>query len=375
MVRAFLLAAVLLPVALAGAQDAGEGGPGEKKGPVLFGDGAGRLWQWDTGEKTFLSAQGLNLVLGGLGEKELWGWSLDRDQARLFTMKLPKKKDKAADAKAPKAKTEPPPVLVYDRGQYPAPDRADRVADRLLLVYGALSGQPRWEVWQAGHKIAARAYDDGRLVYAASLGPLSGWMIAGRTSDGSPWLEVTGETVPAPDGWRGRLTVAAWVEEKKDDAAETPAAPAAEKKKTPPVIRPWAAGWGAPGTATPRALFWGPEGWTQPEPHDSASAGVYPLLGVAADGVLTLAGWQADTVGILHPWFWDGTGEVTPGGDSEGIPQAFSTKGKGGPFLVVRHTSAPWFTLEDGKESQPLEGLDEDDRVVAVAPKDAPEAR
>ncbi len=163
-----------------------------------------------------------------------------------------------------------------------------------------MSGQPRWEVWQAGKKLAAKAYDDGRLIYAAALGPQAGWIIAGRSADGSPWLEVSGDLVEAPEGWRGRLTVAAWVEEKKDDAVKDGTAtatdsPAGQKKPAP--VHPWAAGWGAPGVSTPRALFWGPDGWTQPDPGDQNQApapGVYPLLGTPKEGGLTLAGWQAD---------------------------------------------------------------------------------
>jgi hypothetical protein len=363
------------------AQDsASDSGMGEKKGPVLYGDGAGRLWKWEAGEKTFLTPEGRRLVLGGVGEKELWGWSVDRDQVRFFTAFLPKKKEQAADQASSKMKKKDQPLTpVFDRGSYLAPDRADRVGDRLLLVYGALSGQPRWEVWQAGKKIAAKAYDDGRLVYAAALGPQAqdGWIIAGRSGPGSPWLEVSGDPIEVPEGWRGRLTVAAWVEEKKQDSEEDTAPtpvpmPAPGQKKKPVPVHPWAAGWGAPGASNPRALFWGPDGWTQPDPGDenqSAAPGVYPLLG-SSGGTLTLAGWQADKeTGTLRPWFWDGTQAVVPEGSAEGSPQMFSTKGKGGAFLVVKHQSEPWFTLEDGKESQPLEGLGQDDRVVSLEPE------
>jgi hypothetical protein len=349
----------------------------EKKGPVLYGDGAGRIWKWEAGEKTFLTPEGRNLVLGGVGEKTLWGWSVDRDQARFFTVALPKKKEKAdSTGKKPAKKDEAFALPRFDPGEYPVPDRADRVGDRLLLVYGALSGEPRWEVWQAGKKMAARAWDDGRLVYAAALGPREGWIVAGRARDGSPWLEVSGDPVEAPEGWRGRLTVAAWVEEKADDTAKDGSSPApspASGQKKPVVVHPWAAGWGAPGAQTPRALFWGPDGWTQPDPggKDSPTAGVYPLLGSPGEGALALAGWLADAgTGALRPWFWDGSAAVVPGGTAEGLPQVFSTKGKGGAFLVARHQEAPWFTLEDGKDSQPLEGLGSDDRVVAVAPEE-----
>ena len=382
MVKAAWLLALALTGAVLDAQDASDSATAEKKLPVLFGDGAGRIWKWESGEKTFLTSEGHNFVLGGVGEKTLWGWSVDRDQIRFFTLTLPKKKESAADASGKKAAApkEPLSAPVFDRDKYPVPDRADRVGDRALLVYGALSGQPRWEVWQAGRKLAARAYDDGRLVYALALGPQAGWIIAGRSGDGSPWLEVSGDPVEAPEGWRGRLSVAAWVEEKKDDAKDAGVsvpAPAPGQKKKPVPSHPWAAGWGAPGTSSPRALFWGPDGWTQPDPGEqTAPSGVYPLLGSPGDGVLTLAGWQSETkTATLRPWFWDGAAAIVPAGTADGSPQAFSTKGKGGPVLVVRHSTVPWFTLEDGKESQVLEGLGQDDRVVAIeadAPKTSP---
>jgi hypothetical protein len=348
----------------------------EKKGPVLYGDGGGRIWKWESGEKTWLTPEGQDLTLGGVGEKELWGWASDRDRIRFFTLPLPQKKDaQAADPKAP-PKAEPPAPPVLDAGDWPAPDRADRVGDRVLLVYGALSGHPRYEVWQKGQKLAARAWDDGRVVYALALGRDGGWILAGRSADAAPWLEVSGAEVPVPEGWRGRLTVAAWVpeEEKKDEkkAASDPKADPKAKAapKAPPPVHPWAAGWGAPGTEGPRALFWGPDGWIQPAPADPPAAGVqgtYPILGLAGDqGTLTAAGWQADDTGALRPWFWDGKAETVAGGTAEGQPQAFSLGGKGGAFLVVRHEAAPWFTREDGKDSVPLEGLGPGDRVVAV---------
>jgi len=331
-----------LVAALACAQ---ESAPGDARGPVLYGDGAGRIWKWD-GEKTYLSPEGQNLVLGGVGEKQLWGWSVAGDLARFFTMAL-SSKNQGDKTKRPQAAP-----LVFDRGLFPLPDRADRVGDRILLVYGALSGQPRYEVWKGAEKISSRAWDDGRVVYASALGPLDGWVIGGRDGAGRPWLEVSGASIDPPEGWRGRLTVAVWT---------------ADDEKSPFVPR--AAGWGAPPSASPQPLFWGPDGWTQPtpDPEVPAGGGIFPLLGVAEKGgILTLAGWQADAgTGTLRPWFWDGKEGKVPGGEADGQPQAFGS-GKGGTFLVVRHPGAPWFTKEDGKESLPLEGLGPDDRVVAV---------
>lgn len=343
--------------ALAAALTFGEASPApEAKGPVLYGDGAGRLWKWEGGEKTYLSGEGQNLVLGGVGEKQLWGWAVNGDRARFFTLELPKKKGAASAASAEKAKA-PPPAPVFDARSYPTPDRADRVGDRLLFVYGAASGSPRYEVWKAGALVQARAWDDGRSVYALSLGPVDGWIIAGRDAGGAPWLEVSGVAVVPPDGWRGRLTVALW---------------ASDDEKSPALPR--AAGWGAPEGSVPAALLWGPEGWSQPTPdaEANANAGVYPLLGAAAKGAVVLAGWRADSgTGALRPWFWDGTKAQTAGGAADGQPQAFGS-GKGGAFLIVRHQSQPWFTREDGKDSVPLDGLDSDDRVVAVQAEASP---
>ena len=355
----------LLLLLVSGALSAQEAPSGDKKGPVLYGDGAGRLWKWEGGVKTFLSTEGRNLVLGGVGEKELWGWSLEGGKVRFFTVTLPKKKDAGASVPAPDAakkappKPVPPPSPIFDKGSWPVPDRADRVGNRLLLVYGAISGHPRWEFWQAGKLVTARSYDDGRLVYALALGPKDGWVVAGRAADGSPWLEVSGKAVPSTEGWRGRLTVATWV---------------APDDKSPAV--PVAAGWGAPGAEVPRPLFWGPEGWTQPSPEalgDTGPGGVYPILGApGAKGVLTLAGWLAEPeTGALKPWFWDGTAATTGDGAAQGQPLAFSLGGKGGAFLIVRHPSEPWFTQEDGQESKPLNGLGSDDRVVTVEPEAA----
>ena len=337
----------------------------EPQGPTLYGDGGGRIWEWKAGEKTLLTPEGMNLVLGGVGEEQLWGWSLERDRSRIFTLELPKKTEGGSEPKDAPKKIMEPALPVFDLGIYPIPDRVDRVGDRLLLVYGALSGHLRYEVWQAGERIAARAFDDGRLLNALALGPVDGWILAGRGPDG-PWLEVSGRAIDAPEGWRGRLTVAAWfVEEKKEGA---------DKKAPPPVALPLAAGWGAPGTTTPRPLFWGPDGWTQPaegEPQTDSVAtapGVYPVLGAAGkEGGLILAGWQSDSTGTLRPWFWDGQAADVPGGAADGQPQAFSVGGKGGAFLVVRHQASPWFTLENGKESVTIEGLGAEDRVLAVA--------
>ncbi len=41
--------------------------------------------------------------------------------------------------------------------------------------------------------------------------------------------------------------------------------------------------------------------------------------------------------------------------------------------MVVKHASPPWFTIEDGSESRPVDGLNEQDRVVAIE-ADAPKA-
>ena len=366
---------VLLAVVLGSSAQA-EDGTSEKKGPTLYGDGGGRLWKWESGEKSFLTPEGRNVVLGGVGEKELWGWALEGDQARFFTQKLPKKEGSGSGSQGP----QPASPLIFDPGRYPAPDRADRAGDRLLLVYGALSGQPRWEVWRGGKKLAARAYDDGRLVYAAVLSPEEGWMIAGRAADGTPWLELSGADVEVPEGWRGRLTVAAWVPEaeKKEGEGADNAASSGTPEKTPKKkpIHPWAAGWGAPGAAPPRALLWGPDGWVQPQPtEDGPQGGVYPVAGSPGDGVLTLGGWQAEAAtGTLHPWFWDGKAAQTAAGTADGAVEAFSVKGKGGAFLIVRHPTAPWHTQEDGKESQVLDNLGPDDRVVAATGADAPGA-
>jgi hypothetical protein len=353
----------------------------DKKGPVLYGDGGGRIWKWESGAKTDLTAEGQNLILGGVGEKQLWGWAVDRDTIRFFTLDLPKKKDSpTSDPKAKEKPQAPAPVPPrWDSGSWPAPDRADRVDDRRLLVYGALSGQGWYEVWQKGQKVAARAWDDGRVVYAVALGRDSGWIVAGRASDGSPWLDVSGTDVPSPEGWRGRLTVAAWVaeEEKTQDkqdekpaVAKAPSPGVPAPAKAPPPVHPWAAGWGAPGVGSPRALFWGPEGWTQPAESDVSSPGVgtYPVLGQGGDkGTLTAAGWMVGPgAGDRHPWFWDGKAETVTEGTAEGEPQVFSLGGKGGAFLVVRHGQAPWFTQEDGKSSVPLEGLGPEDRVVSL---------
>lgn len=336
-----LLLALVLAAPLA-AQTPGAGP--SASGPVLWGDGGGRVWKWEAGVKTPLTPEGLPARLGAVGETQLWGWSVENGQARTFTLELPKKQNKAA------ATPDRPAAPVFDPGRFPVPDRIDRLGDRQLLVYGALSGHPRVEVTQAGLPFGALAWDDGRVVYAAGLGPGGQWAAAGRTADGQPWLTLSGREVPAPEGWRGRLTVVAWVSAEKDGPVEFRAA-----------------GWGAPGDGVPRALFWGPLGWTQPDPEGvDASEGTYPLLGAAGEKGLTLAGWRADAgTGVLRPWFWDGEAESVPGGAADGQPQALGT-GKGGSFLVVRHQSAPWFTQEDGKESVALEGLDADDRVVTA---------
>jgi len=281
------------------------------------------------------------LVLGGVGETQLWGWGVVSNKARFFTLALPKKKPEGGSSPAPAP-------LVWEGAWFPVPDKADRVGDRSLLVYEALSGHPRYEVWNSGQLVSARAWDDGRTVYAVALGPTDGWVLAGRDASGQPWLEVSGHDVTPPEGWKGRLTVAAWV---------------AADEKSP--AAPLAAGAGAPSASTPNVLLWGPDGWVvAPEP--APGAGVFPLLGVPTKGVLALAGWQADAgTGALRPWFWDGQSGQVPGGVADGLPQAFGN-GKGGAFLVVRHQAAPWFTREDGKQSVPLEGLSSDDRVVAV---------
>lgn len=345
----------------------------ETTGPVLYGDGGGRLWKWEAGARSWLTSEGPHLVLGGVATDQLWGWSIEGDVARFFTLELPRKGAGTHDS-SQEAHLDAPPSPVFDDQPYPAPDKADRVGDRLLLLYGAHDGHPRYELWQGDLQLASRAWDDGRTVYGLALGPESGWMVAGRTGEGLPWLEVSGNPVPGPVGWRGRLTVVAWVAEKEEkspkqdkQAGKLPLN--AAKPQLP--VHPRAAGWGAPGAEAPRPLFWGPEGWTQPDPRgDSETAGTYPVLGGAGEGTLVLAGWQADGgTGALRPWFWDGEAKV-PGGTADGQPQAFSAGGKTGPVLVVAHQAAPWFTLEDGQTSVPLEGLNQGDRVVAIEAQD-----
>lgn len=341
-----------------------DGPSSEAKGPTLYGDGNGGLWKWADGEKTFLTPEGGHLSLGGVGATELWGWSTEAGQVRLFTLELPKKDDKKEDPKgtagepastsklAPDKKSGPPAKPVFDKETYPAADKLDRVGDRTLLVYGATTGQPRVEVYQAGRPLVLRAWDDGRLVYAAALGP-TGYLVAGRLNDGTPWLEVNGQPVDAPEGWRGRLTVAAW-------------APAEEKGP----VEPLAAGWGAPGAEVPRALFWGPLSWTQPDPADEPpSAGVYPVVGAGAQAGLALGGWRADPgTGVLRPWFWDSGAETVADRAADGQPVCL-VSGKSGLSLVVRHQSAPWFTLEGVQDSTPLGGLGPDDHVVGAEGK------
>jgi hypothetical protein len=78
---------------------------------------------------------------------------------------------------------------------------------------------------------------------------------------------------------------------------------------------------------------------------------------------LTLGGW-AKSGTETKPWFWDGKASV-PGGTADGNIQALSLDK--GQSLVVKHQTPPWFTFEDGKTSVTLDGLNEDDRVVAVA--------
>lgn len=325
-------------------------------GPVLYGDGGGRIWKWEAGEKTWLTEVGLNLTLGGAGERSLWGWAREGARARFFELELPAPE---SDPSKPASLSRP----VFDPLFYPVPDRADRVGARVLLVYGSREGHLVCELWRAGVKAESKAWDDGRSVYALALGPEEGWLLAGRLADGSPWLEVSGESLPAPEGWRGRLTVAVWVTEPQEEGAEKGEAAA---------VRPWAAGWGAAGSETPRPLFWGPEGWIQLDSGaEDAAGGIYPVLGAAGDlGAPVLAGWRSDEgTGVLRPWFWTGESALVPGGSADGQPQAFSVQGESGPFLIVRHQSAPWFTKEDGVEGTPLDGLDEGDRVVAVGPE------
>jgi hypothetical protein len=312
---------------------------------VLFGDGGGRVWSW-AGAKTYLTPAGETYTLGGLRGKTLWGWRTDSGRARFFSMSLPAKKGATAGR----------PVL--DKASFPIPELADRVGDRLLLVYNAQTG-PRWEVWQNGTLVAAKAYED-RTVYAVALGPRDGWLVVGATKDGAPWLNVSGTDIEGPEGWRGRLTVAVWFGD----------------GKTP--YTPLAAGWGSSGKA-PQVLFWESSGWTQPAPEEAPAdpkkpalsptpsptpaleAAVYPVVGLIGKSGLTLGGWQTSG-GINRPWFWDGKEDVSES-PADGEIQALSL-GKG-KTLVVKHRSAPWFTFEDGKTSQPI-ALDEDDRVVAV---------
>lgn len=314
-------------------------------GPTLYGDGGGRVWTWSGGKKTVLTPASLDCVLGGAGKTSLWGWSVQNGQARFFTLALPQKGAKPAAA-------------VFEKTTYPAPDLADRVGGRLLLVYNAGTA-PRWEVWQNGKKIAAEAYED-KVVLAAALGPADGWLVTGATAGGAPWLDVSGGDVIGPEGWKGRLSVAVWLSADKAPAI------------------PFAAGWGATAASPPQVLFFEPSGWSQPAPPPASDAspepttppaekavpalGVYPVVGAAGEKGLTLGGWQRSAEGV-HPWFWDGkaaAGEVT----SDGQIQALSL-GKA-KALVVKHQTPPWFTLEDGKTSTPLEGLDDTDRVVAV---------
>lgn len=343
------LAAACLSLLIAGGCWADDAAP--DTGPVLYGDGGGRVWSWN-GKKTFLTHVGETYTLGGLHGKTLWGWKTDsKGLARFFSLNLPAKKGAAAG------------VAVLDKGSFPVPDLADRVGDRLLLVYGAQTGA-RWEVWQKGTLVAAKAYED-KIVYAASLGPKDGWIVAGSTRDGSPWLDVSGTDIDGPGGWRGRLTVAVWL---GDD-------------KTP--VTPLAAGWGSVGTL-PQVLFWEPAGWTQPAPEEAGAgkengqnksdeaalsptpapdAAIYPVVGMAGKSGLTLGGWETEG-NVTRPWFWDGKAQVSEAA-ADGEIQALSL-GKG-KALVVKHRSPPWFTLEDGKSSVPI-GLEEVDRVVAVEP-------
>jgi hypothetical protein len=340
LVNRLLAGVCLFAAAAAWADDAPEAAP------ALYGDGGGRVWSW-TGTKTFLTPAGQTYTLGGLHGKVLWGWRTDASgQARFFSLNLPAKKGASAG----------PPV--FDKGTYPVPDFADRVGDRLLLVYHAQSGA-RWEVWQRGILVAAKAYED-RIVYAAALGPQDGWLVVGATRGGAPWLDVSGTDIDGPGGWSGRLTVAVW---QADD-------------KTP--ATPFAAGWGRAG-GRPQVLFWEPAGWTQPAPETKDPAdtkakstpaptpapddAVYPVVGLAGKDGLTLGGWET-VGGVTKAWFWDGKGG-TSDAPADGEIQALSV-GKG-KALVVKHRSPPWFTLEDGKTSVPV-GLDEGDRVVAVEP-------
>ncbi len=346
-----LLVRVCLAVLVAGSVCAED--TASDAGPVLYGDGAGRVWSWD-GTKKFLTPEGQNYTLGGLHGKTLWGWKTDSSgTARFFTLNLPAKKGAVAG----------PAVL--DKASFPAPDLADRIGDRLLLVYGVQTGA-RWEVWQKGTLVAAKAYED-RVVYAAALGPKDGWIVTGATRDGAPWLDVSGTDVDGPGGWRGRMTVAVWL---GDD-------------KTP--VTPFAAGWGSSGKKS-QVLFWEPAGWTQPAPEEADAkdgmaktdkpalspmpspspapdAAIYPVVGAAGKSGLTLGGWETQD-SVTKPWFWDGKSQESET-TADGEIQALSL-GKG-KSLVVKHRSPPWFTLEDGRSSVPI-GLEEGDRVVAVEP-------
>lgn len=322
----------------------------EDEGPVLWGDGPQGIWKWKEGQKEWVTGPGTHL--GAVFEDRLWGWKVEGPEARTFTLALPKDEPKDAqvseDGKAsPDAKPKPAPQPVFDQGRFPVPDRIDRSDGGLVLVYAPPRGPLRVEVYRDGLPFGGLAWEDRRVAYAVSQEP-SGWMVVGRTADGRPWLNLSGVEVPAPEGWRGRLTVAAWVAVKDGP------------------VQPRVAGWGAPGASPPAPLFWGPEGWTVPDPEGaSGTDGVFPLLGAPGDDGLVLAGWKADAgTGTLRPWFWDGQAENVPGGAADGQPQAFGSDKT--PFLVVRHQSEPWFTLEDGQESAPLAGLGPDDRVVAV---------
>ena|GEM_PF-2323476 len=332
--------------------------PTAAPGPILYGDNNGRLWKWQDGVRTLLTPDTLSLTLGGLRDGSLWGWTTNNGKSRFFTIKLPRKGSDEV----------PAPRLVGS--EFSTPSRADWQGDRRLLIYENDDGSLHWEVWKGKEQVSVQGYDDGRTLYAASLGPKAGWILVGRTQANRPWLNLSGIDTPAPDGWEGRLSVALWVPEKADKDSGAPSAgKASSKPKAPPSVHPWAAGWGAVPPALPQLIWWGPNGWQQPaEALPDGSAGVYPQLGAPGKlGAPVYGGWAADAgTGTLHPWFWDGTAAFVGQTQSDGQPVLLFAGGKNGTALVVQHTSAPWFTLEDGKTSVPLGGLQPDDRVVTA---------
>jgi len=311
--------------------------------PVLAGEEpTGRVFLWQNGQKLFLTPENEVNRLGGAAVAEgeepvwsLWGWRTGQGVLQFWTQTVTLSKDG-------------PLVAVTLDAELDAEesDLLARSEDSVLLVFGARSTLPRWELWKAGQRVVAKAWDDGRVYYAAALNPLGQLALVGRSGNGQPMVELAAETKQL-EGYTGRLAALLW-----DAVSETPG---------------WrAVGW-AKGTGAALALVWNGQDWFS---EDGAAQPT--LAALSPTGELLAAGLgSAGAVGVWEP---AGT-RFLPEPAAAARVVALASAGEAGSRLVLE-LSPSGFALVDENGVTRLEGLAPGDRLwlppPPVSPADAP---